>query len=126
MKRLLPTALLLAAILILEILSNRSVNKICASAEKQLAIYSELSSNGDYTKAKEKANEINKYWEKKSRLLSLYVNHGYIDEIALNLNRLAAPLTPDNTEQAESALADTKYLLGQILNEQRFSIESFY
>lgn len=126
MKRLFPTALLFAATLILAISGNRGVNKICVSTEKQLTIYSELSSNGDYTKAEEKANEINKYWEKESRLLSLYVNHGYIDEIALNLNRLAAPLTADNTGQAESALADTKYLLGQILDEQRFSIESFY
>lgn len=126
MKRLFPAAVLLAATLILAIMGNNNVKNICNFSKKQLQVYSDLVDDREYEKADKKAKEIKQYWEEKSKTLALYVNHGFIDEVALSLNRLSSFPSQKLSDDSASALADTKYLLNQILSEQRFSIETFY
>ncbi len=124
MKRLIPAAIIFAVIIGVFISSYMYVTGICKDTTDLVnECVEEYKEKG---KNETKAEELEKYWAKKEKVLSIFANHNMVDEIEIEISRLALHSKfDDNTMFFESA--DTiKSKLHQILEDTKITAHSIF
>ena len=74
----------------------------------------------------EKANEFKKFWDKKEKTLSIFVNHQMIDEIEIAVAELSYHSNFKNNEMFYDSAIKIKTILHQILEDTKISAHSLF
>ena len=124
MKRLIIAALLFVLVIATYLSSLYYITNSCDEA-KNLLETSVLVYKTQKT-AENEAQNLKKYWDKKEKLLSVFVNHDRIDDIekAISLLNVYAK-TKDNQLFYEYA-DNVKVLIHQIIEDTKFSMHSIF
>lgn len=124
MKRLIPAAILLIAVIVSYVLSFRYVTVTCDKAEKLVLQCEEEYKNGGDACAV--AKELIDMWDEKEKILSFFVNHDRIDEIELELSSLSVFCKSDGDVLFYDHIESLKMLLHQVKEDTRISTHSIF
>ena len=124
MKRLIPAGILLVLVIVTYVTSLFFITDSCDKTKKLLD-----NSVTTYTQnktAEKEAKAVEKFWNKKEPLLSVFVNHDRIDDIetAISLLNVYAK-NPDNQLFYEYA-DNIEMLIHQILEDTKFTMHSIF
>ncbi len=117
MKRLIPASIILVLIIVLCFCSHILVDNICDKALNDIDKY--------YNKTIS-AQDIQKSWQDKKEKLSLFVNHGFLDEISIYIGQLTVVDTDIKSPDFETIYKNIQTIMYMIKEEQRFAPHSFY
>lgn len=124
MKRLIPASILLILVIIVYLISLIYIKDSCKTANRLLN--NSISIYDKQGLAINEANELEKFWDKKEKSLSLFVNHNHIDEIELAISAMNIYANDyENTLFFEYS-EKVKVLLHQIMEETYFTIHSIF
>lgn len=116
MKRLIPAAIILFSVFAVCIVSHIYVKKACAETIENIENY--------YNK-KISADVLESNWKKQKEKMELFVNHGFLDDISMNIGQL----TIDNAENKDEFFIAYKNILTDlqlIKEDQKLAMHSFY
>lgn len=124
MKRLIPASILLILVIVSYIISLNYVTKICEETSR-LIDQTVISYKQNNTAEKE-SEKIREYWDKKEKILSLFVNHSHIDDIeeAISTLNVYAKLT-ENDQFFEYA-DKVNILLHQLTEDSKVTVHSIF
>lgn len=116
MKRLIPATVILFSTILICVYAHTFIKKSCNDT---------LVDINRYNNREISASELENSWKKRKEKMSLFVNHGFLDNISLYIGQLT--LT-DNTNTAEIAIAhkNIESTLTLIITEQKLGLHSFY
>ena len=124
MKRIFPAILILVIIIISYVASYIYINKVCEIVDGKI---------DDCIKAYEEnkniklcADDLNVYWSKKEKILSIFVNHELIDKIELSISNLKLHSNFEGNEMFYDACDTTKILLHQIVEDTKITAHSVF
>lgn len=124
MKRLIPAAILLAAVFGIYFFSLQYVTEACDVAKLSVArCENEYRNGGDPEAA---AAELERLWDKREGMLSLFVNHGEIDDFEYELASLSVFAKTDEEAMFYESIARLRTLLHQIKEDTAFGAHSIF
>ncbi len=71
------------------------------------------------------ADTLELSWQKRKEKMSLFVNHGFLDDITIHIGQLTA-YNNHNSEYFEHTFKNIQTLLSMIKEEQQLAAHSFY
>ncbi len=116
MKRIVPAVLILIFTISLCVFSHVFISKSCDHT---------LNDISKFQNKKISADALENSWQKRKEKMSLFVNHGFLDDISIHIGQLTAYDNQDS-EYFEHTLKNIKTILAMIRDEQRLSAHSFY
>ena len=117
MKRLIPATLILIFIVSLCFYSHVMVNKLCNKTIEDI--------NNFYNKTIS-VRQLQEKWQKNKEKISLFVNHGFLDDISVYVGQLAVSDSDIKSPEFETVYKNIKTITHMIKEEQRFAPHSFY
>ncbi|MCQ2478806.1 MAG: DUF4363 family protein [Clostridia bacterium] len=126
MKRLIAAAILTALIIGICIAGNVIVKEFCKDTNSEIEICRKLCEKGDWEAVDKKVKDLKKSWKTRQRYMSVFVNHGIIDDISVSVSRM--PLFSNKKSKSDflAECAEINMLIDRILGEQEMNIESFF
>lgn len=126
MKRLIPMFVLLIITLSVCFLGSYTANKECDKTKKELSVIKEKMNDLNYTEAKKLSKELEDKWNDRRELLSIFVNHGLLDDVTNGIHRIKGCTEKDKSQNFLSEYQSTHNALDLIIHEQKLTAESFY
>lgn len=117
MKRLIPAIIILLFIIIMCFYSHILVDSICSKT---------LDDIENFYNKKITAQDIQNSWQNQKELLSLFVNHNFLDEISIYIGQLTVADADLKSPEFETIYKNVQTILYMIKEEQRFAPHSFY
>lgn len=124
MKRLIPAAILLTVVLGIYLYSLQYVTEACDDAKLSVARCENEYRNGGNPEAA--AAELKELWDKREGTLSLFVNHGEIDDFEYELAALTVFAKTDEEAMFYESIAQLRTLLHQIKEDTAFGAHSIF
>lgn len=124
MKRLIPASIIFVLVIVTYLTSLYYITDSCDKAKSLLE--NSVQTYARQKTAEKEAKKMEDYWNKKEKVLSVFVNHDRIDDIekAISLLNVYAK-SPDNELFYE--YADTvKILLHQIMEDTKITMHSIF
>ncbi len=124
MKRLIPASIIFVLVIVTYLTSLYYITDSCDKAKNLLE--NSVQTYARQKTAEKEAKKMEDYWNKKEKVLSVFVNHDRIDDIekAISLLNVYAK-SPDNELFYE--YADTvKILLHQIMEDTKITMHSIF
>ena len=117
MKRLIPAAIILIFIIVLCILANISVTN---NLEKTLDDINRFKNSiiSEY--------QLQESWSNTKEKLSVFVNHGPLDDISVYIGQLTLLNSDTTYPQFEAIYKNIQTIISSIKEDLRFSVHSFY
>ncbi len=122
MKRLIVAGLLLVFIGVAYLTSLKYITKSCEKT-KQLLETSITAYSKEGT-AESKVKKIKEFWDKKEKVLSVFVNHNRIDDIEKSISSLSIYAKEKNNILFYEYADEIKILLHQMLEDTKVSMHS--
>ncbi|MBQ4154358.1 MAG: DUF4363 family protein [Clostridia bacterium] len=119
MNRLIPAAIILTLIIIITFFGSKLVK------ETEAQLIEKVNSIMD-SPTHEKAEDLKKYWDKKSAILSIFVNREGIEAVGEHTAKLYAAYHSNDQEELVSAGEEIKYIIGRITENERFNYHSLF
>lgn len=116
MKRIIPAVIILIFTISLCICSHTLVDRACDATQSDI---------NDYRNNSISADKLEQLWQKRKEKMSLFVNHGFLDDITIHIGQLTAYDNP-NDERFDNTLKSIQTLLTMIKEEQQLAAHSFY
>lgn len=117
MKRLIPAAIILIFIITLCISSHLLVDNICDKTLNDIDnFYNKVIS----------AQDLQDSWQNNKAKLSLFVNHGFLDDISIYIGQLTVSDNDIKSPEFEAIHKNIQSIMYLIKEEQRFAAHSFY
>lgn len=116
MKRLIPATVILIFIISLCFTSHFLVNKICNQTIEDINKFRDKSTS---------AQNLENTWKKSKEKLSIFVNHGFLDDVSVYISQLTL-FTADNSSQFDTIYKNIETMIDMIKEEQRLATHSFY
>lgn len=124
MKRLIIAAILLCLVVATYISSYFYISNSCETAKGMLntsvAVYKKQKT------AEIEAQKLEKYWDKKEKMLSIFVNHERIDDIEKAISHLNVYAKDKDNELFYEYADNVDVLLHQIMEDTKFSMHSVF
>ena len=126
MKRMIPTAIIFALIIVICAVSNIAVCRRVDEARKQIEECKYLYENKRYSEALECALSFKSRWENSSKSISAYSNHCPLDDISTLAAILPEAVRQKDGFEVLSTISQIKTALDTIHAEQSFTFQSMY
>ena len=126
MKRLIPAAVLVLFIIIICIISSKTVINSVNAANESLRNCERLFSTGSLKEATAAANDFKENWKTQSKLISLFSNHCSLDDINLLAASLPDSVAAGKAYEFNASVSKIKLTLDMIYNEHSFTVDSLY
>lgn len=124
MKRLIVACILSVFILVALAVSIFYVESVCKETK---ALLNEcIEAYDDNHKTYKKAEALSKYWEKKEKFLSVFVNHENLDEVEAAIKSLKDYSDTEDNEIFYEYSGSVEMLIHQLLEDTKPSIHSIF
>ncbi len=124
MKRLIIAAVLLALVIATYLSSLYYITDSCEKAENLLetsvCVYKQEKT------AEKEARNLEKYWDKKEKTLSVFVNHDRIDDIEKAISLLNVYAKTKDNELFYEYADNVKVLIHQIMEDTKITMHSIF
>ena len=124
MKRLIIAGVLFVSVIGIYLISVFYITNSCNEARQLLnnsvTIYTEKST------AESEAKKLKDYWDKKEKLLSVFVNHNRIDDIEQAISLLNVYAKSKDNELFYEYADTVKVLIHQILEDTKITMHSIF
>lgn len=117
MKRLIPAALILVFIILLCVSANLLINDICDDTLEDINRFHNKTITAQF---------LQKIWKTNKEKLSLFVNHGFLDEISVYIGQLTVSDADIKSPEFETIYKNIQTILLIIKEEQHLAPHSFY
>lgn len=124
MKRLIAAAILAASVAGIYFCGFFVINTTCKEANKKLETC--INSYNNENNASEKAKDLEKYWAKKEKILSVFANHSEIDDIEMAIHLLTVYSKTDNNEIFHEYSGTVKTMLHQMKEDTVPNMHSIF
>ncbi len=124
MKRLIIAAVLLALVIATYLSSLYYITDSCKKAENLLE--TSVSVYKQEKTAEKEAGDLEKYWDKKEKTLSVFVNHDRIDDIEKAISLLNVYAKSKNNELFYEYADNVKVLIHQIMEDTKITMHSIF
>lgn len=119
MKRLIAAAIILLAVTAVTI-SGRYVVTDCQKA------VTEKTESIAKNPTKQTTKEFKDYWDKKSIVLSAFVNREGVEAIGEHTAKMYSDSMDENYEEARESAREIQYIMETIARNERFSLQSLF
>jgi hypothetical protein len=119
MNRLIPAVIILSLIIIITFFGGRLVRKTEAELIEKVDSIMEEPTH-------QKAEELKKFWEKRSAILSIFINREGIESVGEHTSKLYAAYHSGDQEEIQSSGEEIKYIIGRIAENERFNYHSLF
>jgi peptidoglycan hydrolase CwlO-like protein len=119
MNRLIPAVIILSLIIIITFFGGRLVRKTEAELIEKVDSIMEEPTH-------EKAEDLKKYWDKKSAILSIFINREGIEAVGEHTSKLYAAYHSGDQEEIQSSGEEIKYIMSRITENERFNYHSLF
>lgn len=116
MKRLIPAAIILVFVVSICIGAHIYVDRECDRTLNDIKKYR----NKDIT-----ASELEDIWKERKENMSLFVNHGFLDNLSIYIGRLSI-ISDNDSLESNTACKNIETVLSLIKAEQKFGLHSLY
>lgn len=124
MKRIIPATIILLIIFLGYIGSYIYVNNICNTVNQK--IENCIKEYEEIGNAKNDAFKLKKYWDKKEKILSFFVNHNMIDEVEMTISKINLYSEFENNYIFYDSCNTAQTLLHQIIEDTKISAHSVF
>lgn len=124
MKRLIIAAVLLALVIATYLSSLYYITDSCGKAENLLE--TSVSVYKQEKTAEKEAKNLEKYWDKKEKTLSVFVNHDRIDDIEKAISLLNVYAKTKDNELFYEYADNVKVLIHQIMEDTKITMHSIF
>ena len=91
---------------------------------KEISEISDCVYNQKWKDAENKTRKLIENWEKTEKILSMFNDHGDLDEITLAISDMKESVSNQDEEHSYKAIAEIKILLERLKKNEEFSIEN--
>ena len=124
MKRIIPAVIILFIVIFSYFGSYIYINYVCNAVEDQIEdCLNEYKKEGI---AKNSTKKLNDYWDKKEKLLSIFVNHELIDKIEVSISNMNLHSNFEENTMFYESCDTVKMLLHQVKEDTRISAHSVF
>lgn len=124
MKRLIPASILFVLVIATYISSLIYITKTCDTTINMLE--DTVKTYKEEKTAEDNAKKLKKFWEKKEKILSLFINHNHIDEVEQAISSLTVYAKEKGNVIFYEYADKTKVLLHQIIEDTKISTHSIF
>lgn len=107
-------------------LGSYIANEECDKTKNELSVIKEKMDDLNFSEAKKLSNKLEDKWNDRRELLSIFVNHGLLDNVTSGIHRIKGYTEKDKSQNFLSEYQNTHNALDLIIHEQKFTLESFY
>lgn len=127
MKKIKPLLISLIIVIIVFILDFITVN----NTKNTVEFFNEKLDEIDNILSQEevpidKADELVKEWEKRSKLMSYYLEHDEIEKIGNDITLIQKQVSIEDIDDARQSISETKFLFYHLQEKQILNIENFF
>ncbi|HHW57501.1 MAG TPA: DUF4363 family protein [Clostridia bacterium] len=127
MKYVVPLIIfLLLFIIILDVVTIRYLDKTSENLNETLSIVEGNIKKGDWEKAKQYIEKVEKQWKKIDKKWALIIEHREIDEIEMNMEKLKSYIETKNKDLSMAQLKTVKMLLKYIPQNEKPTLENIF
>lgn len=126
MKRLLFSAVLLGAVVLLCMFGTRFVTDKYEKITEEINLGEELANKGDYDAAKQHLLKAEEIYVSSEQYMAAFVNHNILDEIGQSLSAVAPLADKDSENEMLSALYEAKTALAHLRNDHIFLLGNLF
>lgn len=123
MKRLIAAVLILIFIISVCAIDRITIKYFCTKTQKELTVCRELFLSGETKEAIIRCRRLKNNWKHRQACLAIFVNHSLLDAISISVSRLSVAKDEDIFL---GEYAEITWGLSQIVDEETFSVKSFY
>lgn len=123
MKRLIAAVLVLIFIVSVCIIDRITIKYYCTKTQKELTVCREAFLKGNTKDATINCRKLQSNWKHRQSRLAIFVNHSLLDAVSISVNRLAVT---NDEDIFLGEYAEIMWGLRQIVDEETFSVKSFY
>ena len=123
-KRLIVAFVLTAILVTLCITGYISIKTKMDSFESAIEVIE--NSNDNFDIISNRARNLEKEFYSSETLLALFINHGKIDELKLSITEIRTFAEKKDSTLVYSSCAESKLLISDIIDDQRFSMHSLF
>ena len=124
MKRIIPAVIILFIVIFSYIGSYIYINNVCDTVEEKIGnCLNEYKKEGIATNSTKKLND---YWDKKEKILSIFVNHELIDKIEVSISNMNLHSNFEENTMFYESCDTVKMLLHQVKEDTRISAHSVF
>lgn len=116
MKRIIPAVIILIFTVSLCICSHTLVDRACDATQSDINDYRNNSISGE---------KLDQLWQKRKEKMSLFVNHGFLDDVTIYIGQLTA-YDNQSSEHFDHTFKNIQTVLSMIKEEQQLAAHSFY
>ncbi len=124
MKRLIPASIIFVLVIITYLTSLFYITNSCEEAKKLLD--NSITVYKNEKEAEKEAKELENYWDKKEKTLSVFVNHDRIDDIEKAISLLNVYAKQKDNELFFEYADTVKILLHQIMEDTKITMHSIF
>ncbi len=118
MKRTITIAIIIFFIILFSILSLVSINKSKHYVFDQLDKIEISISNNDFDKAFKQAENLNLYWDKKSKIFSSYIEHDNIEKTTEHITLLIKSISLNDNINSILEIENVKFYINLIYESE--------
>ncbi len=122
MKTFIVSLILMAIIVAGSICYDIALEKMTQQAGLYAQKAGEALAAGDFAQAGAQTQEMKDYWEKRKKLLSLFVDHAYLDAVEISVEELEQNIIYANGANAAAACAKTQAQIEDIAQNERLEL----
>lgn len=126
MRRIVAAIILTLFIAVSILVSNIVINKQCEILKTDIATVENDISKDNFDKAIDEIDKIKNVWHKRKAILSVFSNHGPLDEITIVIEQLNTTVRNNDKSMSLVKCAQISAFIGRIIEEQRIHVESFF
>ena len=126
MKRLIVSAILLGAVLLVCAFGIHFVTMGYEEITNELNLGEEYARKGEFEAAKKHCEKAEKLYTEKEQYMAAFVNHGILDEIGQSLSAVAPLSDKDSIPEFFSMSAEAKTALAHLRNDHIFLIGNLF
>lgn len=125
MQRLIAVVIIFATIIGICFYANYAVSEVCIKIEDELSLIEKKAVSNEWEYAKNEVADIREFWDKNKRKMSVFVNHGDVENFTIALKKLEIIAAEENIAEFRIQLNEIKQIAEIIVEEQRFTLDCF-
>lgn len=119
-------AVTLLLILSISIFSGRYSRFVSEEMQGQMENMEPLIRNGDFAGARQMQKDMMKAWQERSDLISMWVNHGDVDDVSSGFRRLETALSQEEPFYSLLYAAELKEALSHIYHRDALMLKNIF
>lgn len=126
MKRLIYALIILLFITTVSILGGIMICQYCEKSKEELMFCASLCEGENWEEAENKSFEIIEDWEKREKLMAVFIDHKLLDNITDSVSTLPVYAKTRNRNDYYAQCSKITTTLNRIKATQTISVENFY